>query len=242
MRASEVSSASTTAAVGKKDATLRYLSSLLWVYSLSGKRRRIFPGWWEVLVASAHSFFGYGFYLYSWSVIQALLQKEFGWTATAISVVGVITKEDTAVEGPIIGWLIDHFGPVWSAAGGWFVAGIGFLLLPLISLVNGAVWWMWLCYGGLVVMGMNSALYTTSYKAVNRWFIKNRGLAIGATSWGAGFGSPILIPVTAALAATHGWRPTVIFLGILFIAMGVTSAVTLFRRHGPEAHGLLPDT
>jgi len=41
------------------------------VYSPTGKHRRIYPGWWEILAGAAHSFFGYSFYLYAWSAIQA---------------------------------------------------------------------------------------------------------------------------------------------------------------------------
>ncbi|MCX6022610.1 MAG: hypothetical protein NTZ05_12940, partial [Chloroflexi bacterium] len=60
---------------------MAFLSSLFWVYSPDGKSRRIFPGWKEVMAGTAHSFFGYGFYLYSWSAIVAAMGKEFGWSA-----------------------------------------------------------------------------------------------------------------------------------------------------------------
>jgi len=218
-----------------------YLSSLYWVYSPSGKQRRIFPGWWEVMAGSSHSFFGYGFYLYSWSVIIAALTKQFGWTATMVGVTGTITKEDTAIEGPVVGWLLDRYGPQKVAAGGWFMAGTGVLLLPLLTVLGGNIFWMYLCYGVLISMGANACLYNTSYKAVNRWFIQNRGMAIGMTSWGAGFGSPVLIPVTATLATTYGWEGACIFIGTLFIGMGVTSSFALFRQFGPEQTGFYPD-
>jgi len=222
---------------------LGYLSSLFWVYSPSGKSRRIFPGWWEVLAGSSHSFFGYGFYLYSWSVIIAALTKQFGWTAAMVGVTGSITKEDTAFEGPVVGWLLDRYGPQKVAAGGWLMAGSGFLLLPLLNttFIGGNIIWMYFCYGFLVSMGANACLYNTSYKAVNRWFIQNRGMAIGMASWGAGFGSPVLIPVTAAMTASYGWTGAATVIGVIFIGMGVTSSLTLFRRQGPEQTGFYPD-
>jgi MFS family permease len=222
---------------------LGYLSSLFWVYSPSGKNRRIFPGWWEVLAGSSHSFFGYGFYLYSWSIIIAALTKQFGWTATMVGVTGSITKEDTALEGPVVGWLLDRYGPQKVAAGGWAMAGLGFMLLPLLntSFINGNIFWMYLCYGFLVSMGANACLYNTSYKAVNRWFIQNRGMTIGMASWGSGFGSPVLIPVTAALVTMYGWVGASMFIGFIFFAMGVTSSLALFRRYGPEQTGFYPD-
>src|SRR5262249_13641436 len=56
-----------------------------------------------------------------------------------------------------------------------------------------------------------------------------------------GFGSPILIPVGALLVTTYGWRAAVVFIGVIYVVMGVTSSITLFHRHGPESYGLLPD-
>jgi MFS family permease len=106
---------------------------------------------------------------------------------------------------------------------------------------GGNIFWMYLCYGGMISLGANACLYNTSYKAVNRWFIQNRGMAIGMTAWGAGFGSPVLIPVTAALVATYGWQGACTFIGTLFLFMGVTSSLALFRRWGPEQSGYAPD-
>jgi MFS family permease len=111
----------------------------------------------------------------------------------------------------------------------------------LLTLVHGNIFAMYFCYAGLVTMGTQAAIYNTSYKAVNRWFIGNRGLAIGLVSMGSGYGSPIMIPVVAALVVDYGWQGACTFIGVIFIAMGVTSALTLFREDGPEESGLYPD-
>ncbi|MCX6022609.1 MAG: MFS transporter, partial [Chloroflexi bacterium] len=162
---------------------------------------------------------------------------------TMISVTGSMAREEGAIEGPVVGWLMDRVGPRVTSALGWLIAGTGFLILPLIYWLprENNVWWMWLGYGAMVTIGANAALYNTSYKAINRWFIKNRALAIGMASWGSGFGSLILIPVTAYGVATYGWAPTVTAIGSLFIVMGMVSALLLFRRNGPEADGFFPD-
>jgi MFS family permease len=218
-----------------------YLSSLFWVYSPDGEERRIYPGWWEILAGAAHSFFGYGLYIYAWSAIQATMAKQFGWTATQLGVMGTITKEEGTIEGPLVGWAVDRFGPKWTAGLGWLIAGIGFLLLPFTSFFGGSVLWLYFAYGMLISIGMNSGLYTTSQKAVNRWFIRNRGLAIGLVTTGAGYGSPILIPAIAFLIVKYGWETATVVSGLCFIFMGVVVGFALFRRYGPEQSGFLPD-
>jgi MFS family permease len=75
--------------------------------------------------------------------------------------------------------------------------------------------------------------------AVQRWFIKSRGLASGLASSGIGFGTLVAPPVAAYLIATLGWREAYLILGIIAVLVG--GGMALLLENDPRDRGLYPD-
>lgn len=98
------------------------------------RRPRIFYGWWVVMEAAAINVYGAGVWFYGFPVFFRALLVEFptwsrGVTAGAVS----FSRLEGGLEAPIVGWLVDRYGPRKLAVVGAVIAGIGFMVMSRVS-------------------------------------------------------------------------------------------------------------
>ena len=77
----------------------------------TGRRRGLFYGWYIVAAAAAINVYGAGVWFYGFPIFFKVLLDEFGWSAAAGAAVISLSRLEGGLEGPIIGWAIDKFGP-----------------------------------------------------------------------------------------------------------------------------------
>ena len=94
---------------------------------------RVFYGWWIVLSAGLINLYGAGGWLYGFPIFFKALVDDFGWgrgvAAGAIS----FSRLEGGLEAPIVGWLVDKFGPRKLAIAGAVIAGLGFLAMSAVN-------------------------------------------------------------------------------------------------------------
>src|SRR3981189_594110 len=116
---------------------------------------------------------------------------EFGWergtTAGAFSFGFVVS----AAVSPLIGRLMDRFGPRGVMELGVALMGGGLLLAPLTT----QPWHLYLTIGVLVGAGSVGLGYAGQSLFLPNWFNRPRGPAIGLAFAGGGIGSLPLLPV-----------------------------------------------
>ena len=161
--------------------------------------------------------------------------SEFGWergvTAGAFSFGFVVS----AAVSPLIGRMMDRFGPRGVMELGVALMGSGLLLAPLTS----QPWHLYLTIGVLVGAGSVCLGYSGQSLFLPNWFIRRRGLAMGLAFAGVGIGSVTLLPWVQHLIEQTGWRTACTAMGILVLA--VLAPINLLLRERPENIGLLPD-
>ncbi len=195
---------------------------------------RIFYGWYIVGAGVLLSIMSGGMYVYGFSTFFLPLTREFGWSRASLSGVVSIARLEGGVLSPLVGYIIDRFGPRRLMLVGITMMGVGFILL---SRVNSLV--MFYVVFILVVSGGSSfAIGTPVQTAVANWFIKKRSRAIGFLMSGFGLGGAVT-PLLVLLIASFGWRTTMVMCGLTLIATGLPLAMVV--RHRPEDSGLLPD-
>ncbi len=172
--------------------------------------------------------------VFAFGVLFPELEREFGWSRTAIS--GATSFAFLIMGGGAVfmGRAGDRFGPraVLTVAGILF--GLGYALLFRME----AAWELYLYYGLLAGTGI-AAHDVGTLSTIARWFVRRRGLMSGFVKSGAGIGQ-VVVPIgAAALIAGPGWRLACLIFGIVAIAVLVGSAQVL--RHNPESLGLKPD-
>src|SRR4029077_4748860 len=89
-----------------------------------------------------------------------------------------------------------------------------------------------LVYGGLVGLAVG-AFYTPLTTVVSAAFTRNRGLALGLISAGAGLGNFAIAPLIRWLITTYDWRTAMLLLGDLSWLVTIPLALAI---RAPGAH------
>src|SRR5258705_6574556 len=160
---------------------------------------------------------------------------EFGWergvTAGAFSFGFVVS----GIMSPLIGRLMDRYGPRAVMELGVALMGSGLLLAPLTT----QPWHLYLTIGVLVGAGSVCLGYSGQSLFLPNWFIRRRGLAIGLAFAGVGIGSVTLLPWVQLMIEQTGSRTACTAMGIIVLV--VVAPLQLVVQKRPEAIGLEPD-
>src|SRR4051794_12843533 len=160
---------------------------------------------------------------------------EFGWergiTAGAFSFGFIVS----AAVSPLIGRLMDRFGPRGVMEIGVALMGGGLLLAPLTT----QPWHLYLTIGVMVGAGSVCLGYSGQSLFLPNWFIRRRGLAMGLAFAGVGIGSVTLLPWMQLMIEQTGWRTACTAMGITVLV--VLAPINLLLRKRPEDIGLQPD-
>src|SRR2546426_7885051 len=171
----------------------------------------------------------------AFSLLFPPILDEFGWergvTAGAFSFGFLVS----AIFSPLVGRLMDRYGPrvVIEMGVGGMAAGL--LLAPLVR----QPWHLYATLGVLVGGGANCLGYTGQSLFLPNWFIRQRGLAMSVAFSGVGVGSIIVLPWLQVLIGRAGWRTACWALGILVLAL--LAPLNLLLKKRPEELGLAPD-
>ena len=155
---------------------------------------------------------------------------EFGWDRATLSLISAISMLFFAVLSPLLGRLIDRFGPRIM-----LLASV--ISQTLSSIFNGLATGMASIYIArfLYVLKPNQGTQVL----INHWFVKERGKALGILCTSNSLGTLVLSPVSQYLILYWGWRYTFLFwAGVTLV---VTLPLLLLIRNKPEDMGLHPD-
>lgn len=195
---------------------------------------RLFYGWWIVVIgcildAVKGGTFNTGFTLYFLPILT-----ELHLSRAATSLPFSLAKLEAAVEGPLVGYLIDRFDVRVMLVVGTTLAGLGFVLL---SFTDSYLLFV-LVFMGPLTMGFQAGFNHATMAAVNHWFRRQRGLAMSIVQTGQAIGGVLIFPLVALAVLKLGWRPAAFLSGIVVLLL---LPLVLLVRRSPESMGLLPD-
>lgn len=199
------------------------------------KKKGIFPGYW--LVAAASIMFGWGHVIQqqSFGVFVKPLSQAFGWSRAEISFAQSFARLEGGIEGPFAGIATDKWGPRAVKMVGFFLLGLGFVLMYFVnSLWMFYVVWVFGALGGNVMGGPLDA-------AVANWFVKRRGTMIAIVRSTVPFLAPVMLPAITWLFFAYGWRPGFVVLGLSIWIVGLPLTWFFIKPKRPEYYGWLPD-
>ena len=159
----------------------------------------------------------------------AVLVEERGWSKTALSGAAALKSTESAVLGPVLGWMIDRFGSQGMIRAGIVMFGIGFMLLSQIdSLAT--------FYAAFVILALGSSMCSNFAVSVTiiQWFEKRRARALSMMQFGSALGGMFVVFVGLSIQ-TFGWRVTAFASGVIAIVVGWPLARVIRSR--PEDHG-----
>ncbi|MFC1907313.1 MFS transporter [Chloroflexota bacterium] len=200
---------------------------------LNWRPTELFYGWWIVAASFFIALYVGGIIFYGFTAFFEPIASELGWSYTQISLAASLRGLEMSLLAPIIGILVDRWGPRRLIFSGAIITALGLILLSrTTSLV--------MFYGAfaLITIGMSSCSMTMLMTAVANWFRSKVGIAIGIAISGFGAGG-VLIPGIVRLIDLYEWRMamTILALGMLVLVL----PLSLLFRHKPEQYGYLPD-
>jgi len=117
--------------------------------------------------------------------------------------------------GLVSGPLADRFGARLLAVAGMILTGLGLAVASLARSLPE----VYAAYGLGVGLGIGFS-YVPILGAVQRWFVRRRGLASGLAVSGIGVGTLVMPPAAALLIDAMGWRGAYLVLGIFAAIVG----------------------
>ena len=199
------------------------------------QRLPIFYGWIVVAVAFVTLAIGVNTRT-TFSLLFPPILAEFGWDRGSTAAAFSFGFLGSVVYAPIIGMMMDRFGPRIVIPLGTILVSAGMVSITFVT----QPWHLYLTFG-LLVGGASTAIsYLGHSLFLPYWFVRRRGLALGLAFSGVGVGSIILFPWIQRMIDQVGWREACwVVAGVLFVIVFPLNVV-LQRRH-PEDLGLAPD-
>ena len=193
--------------------------------SAMNSRKRVDFAWVIVGVSFMTLGLTYGF-MYCFSVFFVALLKEFHWSrslgAGAYSLFLIVSH----LVGPLVGRMVDHFGPRRVIFLGCLVVALGITLSSLIQ-----TWWQfYLFFGVVTAVGIAGTGWVTNTTLIHYWFREKRGLPMGIISAGIGFGVLLCVPMAQFFIDRVGWRVTYRIMASAIPGVIALMAILFLRR------------
>ncbi len=177
--------------------------------------------------------------LMSLTVFQGLgtvlvsLERQYGWSRTALSGAFSLARVEGAILGPIEGVLVDRVGTRRMVLIGFILMGLGFVWLSQVDT-------LWEFYAAFMTISLGSGLggWLAIVAMVNNWFEKRRSFAMSIAMSGIHLGG-LLVPIFALSIENYEFSATTIGVGIILLI--VVGPATWIIRSKPEDMGLAPD-
>lgn len=95
--------------------------------------KRVFYGGWIVFLGSLVIAVGAGILIHEFTVFFLPLKRDFAVSSASIALVYGATRLEGGADGPLVGYLIDRWGPRVMMLTGASLAGLGFLVLSVVQ-------------------------------------------------------------------------------------------------------------
>ena len=182
--------------------------------------------------ASIHAIHS-GLFMQAFGSYSVLLQREFGWTDTTLSIAFAFSRMESGLLGPIQGWLLDRFGPRPIMMIGTTIFAVGFFLFATMNTLT-----EFFIFYFLMALGSSLGGFLSITTAIVNWFNKYRSSALAISQGGFAAGA-LFLPALVFVLENYGWREASVGSGIIILVVGLP--VSNMMRHRPSEPGEFVD-
>ncbi|MDE0332548.1 MAG: MFS transporter [Nitrospinae bacterium] len=158
-------------------------------------------------------------------VFYVAFLDEFGWSRADTALAFSFSMATFAISAGFIGAMVDRWGPRVIIPTGITILAVGLALMSKVSSLPT----LYLFYGGIVALGITMFGFIPTSTVVSQWFAQRRSVAMGISLSGRSCGGILMVPFSAYLIATFGWRTAYVFLAIGIIVLLVPLNMLLHR-------------
>jgi MFS family permease len=175
-------------------------------------------GWRVAFAACLGVMGGFGsLFVYTFTVFVKPLGAQFGWNRESVSLGFAIAAMTVGISSPLIGRLIDRFGPRRIILPCMTVFGCG---IASFALLRPGIWQFYVTCFVIGIVG-NGAAHLAYARSISTWFERRLGMALAFVMVGAGLGAMILPVIAQAVISRSGWRSSYLTLGVIALLLGL---------------------
>ena len=174
---------------------------------------RIFYGWRMIGLVSASRIVGGGLHQFGFTVFFLPISQDLGIGRAATSLAFSLSRAQGAIEAPLVGYLIDRYGPRPIVVTAVFLAGVGYILLSWVTTYTGFL----IVYLGVICLAFVAGFVHSPMVVANSWFIRRRARAMTVVSAAVPIGGALISPLLAVGVASMGWRWAAFASGCIFL-------------------------
>jgi MFS family permease len=163
---------------------------------------------------------------YSLGALVGPLVHAFGWSRAQVTASALFMAAGYLVAGGIVGGFADRFGARRVALASQVLLVLGYIAMSRLS---GHIWTFYLGSFLLAVLA-SGTLPITWTRAIAGWFVKTRGLALGASLLGTGAIGGLLPTYVSWLIVHFGWRGAFLGMAALPLILGLPLCILFFRE------------
>jgi MFS family permease len=191
--------------------------------------------WWLVIAGCVTHAVNTGFSYFGMSAFFPSIEREFGWSRTAISGAFSLARIESGFLGPFEGYLADRLGARRSMFIGISLCVLGFIALSRVDSLP--FLYVAIVFG--IVLGSSLGYYVPISVLVAKVFRERRSLAFGIFRMGPGLSGSI-VPIVGWMIGSWGWRNAAVLSGCILLAMGFPLAYAISRISETEERGPEP--
>ena len=188
---------------------------------------KLFYGWRISFAGAAIQFLHSALLVQAFGAYVAMLSEQKGWSKTALAAGAALQSVEGALLGPMLGWMVDRFGPRGMVQAGVVLLSLGFLCFGLVETLPGF-------YGAvlLIVVGASLCGYFPFSVTVVHWFQRRRARALSLMSLGLALGG-IGAPAVGWAMQNFGWQRVAFASSAIILLAGLPLA-RIVRRNPAE--------
>ncbi len=201
-----------------------------------GVRPRYFYGWNVLAAGSLIMGVSSAVAVYAATIFFVPISTALGLSHAATSLATSVARLENSFLAFFVGYAIDRFGPRPAIAVGMSLMGLGLIMFGLFanSLLTLIVTWSF-----MVALGGSIGGFPPVWAALNNWFVRQKGRAMGIGMAAQSLGGLLIAPVLALLIATWGWRTAAVVTGVAVLVLTLPASRVMHGR--PSDLGLRAD-
>lgn len=192
----------------------------------------IFYGWHVAVAGTLVLFLTIGSLGGALPIFNKTLEEKEGWDLFWIVMGFVAFLLGAGVGSPVVGILVERFGPRRVMSVGTSLMAISVLLMAAMQ--NTVHYLAIMLFLGIAVAATS---IVPVQKLITNWFVANRGAAMGVAMSGGPIGTAIMAIVISLLMPAVGWRITFIIYVILLLLL-MTPLLLITIRNKPKDIGM----